>query len=174
MTKQEFLAAAIPAAKSASKKSGLPAGITVAQAAIESGWGTSKLSTTGNNWFGITCSGDVPSVDKQTREQFTQAQIDAFKKNPKHQVLSVAPSAKPGYFDCQVIRQFGQWSSMQANFESRDKIITTSPYYADARSAWAKGDLLGFVNGLAAHWASDQTYGEKIMQVYRANGLDKI
>lgn len=34
-------------------KSGVPASITLAQAALESGWGTSRLATTANNFFGI-------------------------------------------------------------------------------------------------------------------------
>ena len=41
---------------------GIPASITLAQAAIESGWGTSRLAVQGNNMFGIKChnwSGDT-------------------------------------------------------------------------------------------------------------------
>ena len=37
-------------------RSGVPASITLAQAALESNWGTSKLATTANNFFGIKCS----------------------------------------------------------------------------------------------------------------------
>ena len=36
-------------------KSGVPASITLAQAAIESGWGTSPLARDDNNFFGIQC-----------------------------------------------------------------------------------------------------------------------
>jgi flagellum-specific peptidoglycan hydrolase FlgJ len=40
MTREEFLAKAIDAARVSSKSSGLPVGITVAQAALESSWET--------------------------------------------------------------------------------------------------------------------------------------
>jgi len=36
-------------------KYGIPASITLAQGALESGWGNSYLSSTGNNYFGIKC-----------------------------------------------------------------------------------------------------------------------
>jgi len=53
MTKQEFLDAATAAARESSAKSNLPAGITVAQAALESAWGRSYLSRAAHNYFGI-------------------------------------------------------------------------------------------------------------------------
>jgi len=36
---------------------GIPASITLAQAGLESGWGTSRLARQGNNYFGIKCHG---------------------------------------------------------------------------------------------------------------------
>lgn len=38
-------------------KSGVPASITLAQAAIESGWGESRLARTANNFFGLKTPG---------------------------------------------------------------------------------------------------------------------
>jgi flagellum-specific peptidoglycan hydrolase FlgJ len=43
----------VPAAQAAQKKYGVPASVTLAQWIFESSWGTSKLSTTANNFFGI-------------------------------------------------------------------------------------------------------------------------
>jgi murein DD-endopeptidase MepM/ murein hydrolase activator NlpD len=45
---------------------GIPASITLAQAALESAWGSSYLATSGNNHFGIKChnwSGDTITAD---------------------------------------------------------------------------------------------------------------
>jgi len=42
-------------AKAEQQYSGIPASITAAQAIFESSWGTSRLATTGNNYFGIKC-----------------------------------------------------------------------------------------------------------------------
>lgn len=56
-------------------RSGVPASITLAQAALESGWGESKLAKTANNFFGIKVSsrwfGDyVLADDDEPNEKF--------------------------------------------------------------------------------------------------------
>ena len=51
--KQDFLAAIVAAAQASRHHTGIPASITVAQCLLESGWGESKLSTQGRNYFGI-------------------------------------------------------------------------------------------------------------------------
>lgn len=70
MTPAEFLDAIVPAARAAHKASGIPASFTLAQAALESGWGGSKLARDGCNLFGVKADkswkGDV--ITMQTRE----------------------------------------------------------------------------------------------------------
>ena len=68
MTRSEFLQQAMAAAKAASAKSGFPAGITVAQAALESAWGQSWLSRDANNYFGIKAYGKRDWVAMPTHE----------------------------------------------------------------------------------------------------------
>jgi flagellar protein FlgJ len=46
-----------PSAKIAGEKFGMDPLVILSQAALESGWGTSHLSTSINNFFGITASG---------------------------------------------------------------------------------------------------------------------
>lgn len=53
MTPAEFLAAIAPAAQASHKATGIPASFTLAQAALESGWGASRLSKLGCNLFGV-------------------------------------------------------------------------------------------------------------------------
>src|SRR3954471_12835038 len=53
MTKQEFLDAAVAAARQSSATSGLPVEITVSQAVLESAHGASKLAKIAHNYFGI-------------------------------------------------------------------------------------------------------------------------
>lgn len=70
MTPTEFLDAIAPAARAAHLASGIPASFTLAQAALESGWGSSKLAREGCNLFGVKAdkswTGDV--ITMQTRE----------------------------------------------------------------------------------------------------------
>src|SRR5690348_5019167 len=68
MTKQDFLNAANAAALAASRTSGFPAGITVAQAALESNWGNSQLARDAHNYFGIKAHGAHERVSYPTFE----------------------------------------------------------------------------------------------------------
>ena len=68
MTKQEFVRQAYAAAIQSSKQSGMPAMVTVAQAALESNWGQSKLSIQANNYFGIKAHGTHARVQMPTEE----------------------------------------------------------------------------------------------------------
>lgn len=53
---EEFLSRYAHAAMEQQKKYGIPASVTLAQMAYESGWGQSELATNGKNFFGIKCS----------------------------------------------------------------------------------------------------------------------
>ena len=54
---QEFLSRIIPLAKADMKKTKILASLTIAQAILESGWGTSALARKSNNLFGIKGNG---------------------------------------------------------------------------------------------------------------------
>lgn len=58
MTKQDFVNKFYPAAKAAGAEFNINPVVVLAQAAIESGWGESRLSTY-NNFFGITAYGRI-------------------------------------------------------------------------------------------------------------------
>ena len=58
MTKQDFVNKFYPAAKAAGAEFNINPVVILAQAAIESGWGESKLSSY-NNFFGITAYGRI-------------------------------------------------------------------------------------------------------------------
>ena len=53
MNPSEFIMRLTTAAVASAKATGVPASITIAQAALESGWGESALTKMGNNLFGI-------------------------------------------------------------------------------------------------------------------------
>jgi len=67
MKPQDFLDKIVPAAMACHKETGIPASFTLAQAALESGWGASRLSQRGFNLFGVKADrawkGPVISMD---------------------------------------------------------------------------------------------------------------
>jgi flagellum-specific peptidoglycan hydrolase FlgJ len=147
MTKQEFLDAAIAAARETVRVSGLPAGVTVAQAALESAWGNSQLSREANNYFGIKAHGEHADVEMRTTE------------------VTNGVAARTA-------ARFAKYSSMMECFEDRDRLILKLACYAEARER--AGDPEAFVRALAKHWATDPRYAEKLLNLYRANNLDQL
>jgi flagellar protein FlgJ len=146
MTKNEFLAVAIPAARAASLASGFPAGITVAQAALESDWGRSRLAIEAHNYFGIKAHGAHPWVEFTTTE------------------VAAAPYTTRA--------RFARYASMAECFADRDALLLRARCYAEARAAM--GDPVAFTRALATRWATDPRYAEKVLTIYRAHGLDDL
>jgi flagellum-specific peptidoglycan hydrolase FlgJ len=70
MSPGEFIALIGPAAQASAESTGVPASFTVAQAALESGWGTAQLATQAMNLFGVKADpswhGDILTLN--TRE----------------------------------------------------------------------------------------------------------
>lgn len=64
--KQEFFKMLLPAALEAERKYGVPASVTLAQAALESGWAKSPIG--GYNIFGIKGKGSAGTVNVATKE----------------------------------------------------------------------------------------------------------
>lgn len=56
MTPKEFIEKIAPIVKKDMKESGILASVTIAQACLESGYGTSELAVNANNLFGMKCS----------------------------------------------------------------------------------------------------------------------
>jgi len=139
MKKQEFLSAAIAAARQTSAQSNLPAGVTVAQAALESAWGESRLAQKANNYFGIKARGDQLFIAMPT----TECETGEMKK---------------------LAARFARYRSMAECFAARDAIILTAPCYVEARGH--AREPLAFIHSLAKHWATDPAYAEKLEAIY--------
>jgi len=147
MTKEEFVSAAIAAARASSATTGLPAGIAAAQAILESNFGQSQLSKLANNFFGIKVRPGLPSIELQTRE-FENGRAK------------------------KIVARFAVFSSMEESFTARDQVILHAACYAEARACAA--DPEAFARALAAHWATDPKYADKVLSVWRLYGLNEI
>ena len=170
MTKQDFFNLVCAPAQAASVLSGLPWMISAVQAALESQWGA---KAPGCNYFGIThVHGDLPDLPLETHEDMFPATLYAEIQAGRIVKLlgagvPIQDSPKLRY---PVLRMFGAWSSIEANFRARDQIIETEPRYAPACLLWhSDANLEGYVKAFAAHWASDSNYAQEILVTYHAN-----
>ncbi|MDG6110477.1 sporangiospore maturation cell wall hydrolase GsmA [Dactylosporangium aurantiacum] len=60
LTPVQFLAKYGPSAQQSQRDTGVPASVTLAQAILESGWGSSGLTAQHNNFFGMKCFNNNP------------------------------------------------------------------------------------------------------------------
>lgn len=116
----------------------MPAIVTVAQAALESNWGQSKLSMVANNYFGIKAHGKHARIQMSTCECEDGSRVE-------------------------IKAEFAKYLSMLDCFQCRDGILARGASYAGAREK--RNDEAGFIREIAKHWATDPNYAEKLMAV---------
>ena len=144
MTKADFIAAAAAVARAFSAT---PAGVAVAQAALESAWGNSQLARDAHNYFGIKAHGNLPWIELPTHEAANGALV-------------------------RTVARFAKYESMEACFADRDRILANVAAYADARAC--AHDPEAFIGALARHWVTDPRYAEKLLRIYHEHGFDQL
>nr|WP_239517563.1 glycoside hydrolase family 73 protein [Weissella uvarum] len=68
MSKQAFIKKLAPTAVQIQKQKGVPASISLAQAALESNWGQSELAAKYNNLYGVKGSANTRNIKLPTQE----------------------------------------------------------------------------------------------------------
>lgn len=94
-TRQKFIDRILPFVLVSSLNNDLLPSVTLAQAIVESGWGTSSIAVKGFNFFGIKANKEWngPSMDKLTQEVYSGVMVNI------HQLFRVYGSVKEGVFD---------------------------------------------------------------------------
>lgn len=140
--KQGFFEALRPAAEEAERIYNVPAEITLAQAALETGWGQhtimSEDGTKGFNLFGMKGEGTAGSVSKSTQEWENGQYITITDKFALYNdfyeaVVEHGKRFHNGYYD-KAIEQFPQdhsWQNFAANIQG---IYATDPKYSSKLS----------------------------------------
>ncbi len=131
----------IAAAKAAQAKWGIPASVSIAQFALESGWGA---HAPGNNPFGIKA---MPGYPEQTFAT--------------HEVVHGHMVA------CD--QRFAAFTDLAQAFDVHAKLLAKAPVYRAAFNALP--DLTKFVLLMAAHYATDPQYAAKVLAVIRTANL---
>jgi flagellar rod assembly protein/muramidase FlgJ len=146
MTPIAFISALTDAARASAAVTKIPASFTIAEAALESGWGASQLAQHGFNLFGVKAdaSWTGPTLDMNTREF-----LDG------HWVMQVAKW-----------RSYDDWLGAITDHAA---FLQTNPRYEVAFQMSNGEDFARAV--AAAGYATDPAYAEKIISIMHAHNL---
>lgn len=149
MSPSEFIMRLTPPSVESQRKSGVPAGITIAQAALESGWGESGLSRAGNNLFGI-------KADSRWRGQTLTMNTKEFIKGQ----WVVVPA---------LWRKYPNW---QASIDDHAAFLKLNPRY---KACFLCTTASAFAQALAqAGYATDPDYANKLIALMNRHQLQSL
>jgi flagellar protein FlgJ len=146
MLPNEFLDKLLPAALACQRASGIPASFTLAQAALESAWGTLAL---GNNLFGVKAdrSWKGPTVSFRTTEH-----VDGVDVHP--------------------IDRFRAYPSWEASVLDHAEFFRQNTRYTPC---WAEKTGEGWARTVAAApYATDPNYEKKLVSIIRGRNLTRF
>ncbi|MCA8075392.1 glycoside hydrolase family 73 protein [Burkholderia cepacia] len=145
-TPARFVAAIGPAAQACAKRTGVPASVTVAQAALESSWGK---RAPGMNLFGIKADA---SWHGPVTSQVTHEVVDGK--------------------SIQIVARFRAYSDWQGSIDDHAAFLTGNPRY---RPAFAFNDGPSFARAIAvAGYATDPLYADKLIAIMSTRGLGAL
>lgn len=133
----------VAAAQGSARSWRVPASVTIAQWALESGWGQ-HMPPGSNNPFGIKARDGDPSVAALTREFIAGRYV----------VLTARFRAYPTLADA---------------FDDHAQIMADNPSYDLAFSVLPNAE--SFAKALTGIYATDPRYGDKLVEIMRDNNL---
>lgn len=150
----------------------IPKDAILAQAILESAYGTSELVTEANNYFGIKAGKDW---DGDTYQKLTQEDIsaDELGKYPGATIVQELPNSK---LKINVLQSFRSYKTPEDSFMDYGIKITTSEYYQDAVGIQdAKEYIKKLTDDNHPKYASDIEYYNKVSGIIdRLMLLDQI
>ncbi len=145
--KAAFFKALAPAAVESERKFGVPAEVTLAQAALESAWARSPIG--GYNIFGIKGRGPAGSVNVATQEVYGGRRIN-------------------------IRDNFAKYHNFHEAVSEHGKLFHNG-YYQRALDAFARSNNpADFVNAIHGVYATDPGYASKVNGIIRDYGLTDI
>lgn len=160
MDTMEFITKMVPLAVEDMKKSGVLASVTLAQAILESGWGTSELATKANNFFGMKASLSGNTWDGSVWDGQTYRKKTKEFKNGKY---------------VEVTADFRKYKAVADSVADHSAYLTGAINGKNLRYAGLKGEtdprkaLTIIKNG---GYATAPDYVEKLLKIIKQYGLD--
>lgn len=159
LTPKQFIQKYLPYAKQTEAKTGIDATFTLAQAALESGWGERAV---GNMFFGVKATKDTPVNKRQllgTREVL---------KNPDAVFPEIISKTKraDGKYEYVVKDWFRKYDSPEESFTDHANFFFENKRYAKALEV--RYNPYSFAEEIAkAGYATDPKYAESLKSVIR-------
>lgn len=145
--KKAFFEALLPAAIESEKTFGVPAEVTLAQAALESGWAESPIG--GYNIFGIKGSGPAGTVSVRTHEFYNGKRVN-------------------------ISDNFAKYNNFYEATQRHGKLFHNG-YYDKAVTQYAKDrNATRFIDNIHGIYATDPKYSQKIKAIINDFGLDDM
>jgi flagellar protein FlgJ len=142
---KEFLGTVATAARTSQRRYGVPASVVIAQAVLETGWGTSQLAHTARNYFGMTCGPNGGGPIATGCHVGTDRVCDR---------SGCWPSAA----------SFRVYRTMADSFADHGRQLKTNPRYRSAYKARSKPAT--FVKRMArAGYATDPGYAQRVIAI---------
>ncbi len=141
-----FLADLAPAALENALLHEVPPSVTMAQAALESGWGRSGLAQQHKNLFGVKAGSSAAAVALPTRET-----VDGTSRTQRER-----------------FRTYDSWSESLAHHGA---LLSEDDRYAHARDDWH--DWRSFLTLVAPVYATDPRYARLVGSIVVRYGLDR-
>lgn len=146
--KKAFFHALLPAALESERKYGVPAEVTLAQAALESGWAKSPIG--GYNIFGIKGSGPAGTVSLATKEGSGTASRARFAKyNNFHEAVGEhGRTYNNGYYK-KGMSQYAKDKNPNRFVDNIARVYATAPNYASkVKSVISNYGLIAMANAM--------------------------
>lgn len=122
----------------------VPASVSIAQWALESGWG---VHSPGNNPFGM--------------------KPRAGKNDPFQMLMTTEYSRSRGYY--KVPQPFRKFDTIADAFDAHTLLLSTTSVYNNAFAALP--DVNEFIDKMSLHYATDPLYGNKIKATIKSHNL---
>lgn len=133
----------IKAAQDSQRETGVPASITLAQWALESGYGKS-MPTGSNNPFGIKAVGNQPGVDAMTKEDYGHGKVS-------------------------VSQKFRKFDSLSDAFKEHARLLSEGKYLKQVMEF--KDDPDKMADALTGTYATDTKYGSLLKGMMKSGNL---
>lgn len=146
---QSFLNTIGPVAQQVAQENGIYASVMIAQAALESGWGNSALSTQGHNLFGVKWNGTGNYVTMPTQEYY----------GGQWHTINAKFQSYNSYYDS--LTSYAQL--IKNNFPNSTRANAATPQIAAAN----------LKNGIYGSYATDPNYANSLDRMISDYGLTR-